>query len=114
MRSPNRLNFFQVMRSADGQTQGGHARVCVHVGTFDGNRDYYNDFDECMQTVFPCVPDTKGTCILIESTSSGLDGNLHRFNKRNPGFKFLFLPWYDQAEYALPSGFPPSFNDRPF
>ena len=65
-----------------------------------------------MQTVFSCVPDTKGTCILIESTLSGLDGNLHRFNKRNPGFKFLFLPWYDQAEYALPSDFPPSLTEE--
>ena len=86
----------------------GFAFTSVHLTEID----YYNDFDECMQTVFPCVPDTKGTCILIESTSSGLDGNLHRFHKRNPGFEFLFLPWYDQAEYALQSDFPPVLTEE--
>jgi hypothetical protein len=74
--------------------------------------DYYDDFDKCKQTVFQCVPNTEGTCIIIESTSSGLDGNLHRFYKSNSGFEFLFLPWYDQDEYVLPSDCPPSLTEE--
>lgn len=74
--------------------------------------DYYNDFDECMQTVFPCIPDVEGSCILIESTSSGLDGNLHQLYKKSLGFEFLFLPWYEQSEYSLPSDFPPMLTEE--
>lgn len=76
----------------------GHTFTSAHLTEVD----YYNDFEECMQSVFPCVPEANGTCVIIESTSSGLDGNLHRFYKSNNSFDFVFLPWYDQEEYALP------------
>lgn len=63
--------------------------------------DYYNDLDECMASVIQKVPHEDGTFVLIESTSKGLDGNMHRLFKRNAGYKFLFLPWYEQVEYAI-------------
>lgn len=63
--------------------------------------DYYDDFDSCTQSLTPSIPDVKGTVVIIESTSSGLDGNLHRFYKRNTHFNVIFLPWYEQEEYAI-------------
>lgn len=74
--------------------------------------DEYNNFDETLQTVLPCIPDSENTCVIFESTSKGLDGNLHNFYKRNGRYEFIFLPWYDQDEYVLPSEFPPSLTEE--
>ena len=111
---PTAKSFDFFLSHADGgwaNTEGG-MRGFTFMSAHLTEIDYYNDFDECMQTVFPCIPDVDGSCILIESTSSGLDGNLHRLYKRNLGFEFLFLPWYEQPEYTLLSDFQPTLTEE--
>lgn len=95
------LDFFSstaVGRWANtGSGERGGMLSAVHLTEID----YYNDLDECMASVIQKVPHEDGTFVLIESTSKGLDGNMHRLFKRNAGYKFLFLPWYEQVEYAI-------------
>lgn len=74
--------------------------------------DEYKNFDEAMGTVIPCVPDTRGTCIIMESTSKGLNGNMHCFYRRKTNFEFVFLPWYIQKEYRIPCETPPSLTEE--
>lgn len=92
-------------------TKGGGRGNAVSFAHFT-EIDEYDFFDETMATTLPCIPDSKNTCIIFESTSNGLNGNLHNFYKRNSKYEFVFLPWYDQPEYSLPCELSPSLTEE--
>jgi hypothetical protein len=72
---------------------------------------YWMNAPEHISGVLQAVPDMAGTEVILESTSAGADGLFYKLcdeaRKKRSGYKFIFVPWFWQAEYrkAPPSGF---------
>ena len=63
--------------------------------------------EETYSSLMQAVPNTKNSCVIIESTANGVGNFFHRqwqeAERGESAFVPLFFPWFDEPEYRMPA-----------
>jgi hypothetical protein len=101
----DKLDSAYVVATAGGESIG-RGETLTHIHASELAFWPKSNAAETWNGLIQSVPNTKGTCVFIESTANGVSGLFHDIWKGavegTNGFTPVFVPWFIAPEYRLP------------